>query len=510
MRAGGFLVSLLLLAGFYFAGTAIISVKFLELKIGLQRDRILNLELSSKALQRKSASIMLAESRPVSEELNEIVLESNFLNSAEADTTRLTWKHRVALILMNTVRIISLKKPIYLSGDREVMIMLRYGYLLERKRNYEEASEVYRVLETKSNDPDIEGFALLHRGYCLFASGHSEKAKKLLILLEKKYPVTHYAQAGRVLLNLLEQQQKKDEQIKKRYGNDRLKYARAAAKSGLCSESLQAYNDIRNRSPDDALFIAGCLEKTGETERAKEVYEELAEEGKSEAAKKANRRLLMISTFYRPSEADSQKAKERAAELGDEQTIELVSEAKKKENKPVVEKEIRELKEKDSAMLQELSTNHVTLPDPELPEKLPEKQEENEEAEEAETEEIRKPPVARPVIVQPRIPKPIHMDAYRITRPGFTVNRGTLTVNEDTYTSLVQTSAGTFLTGADTIEIDEKTVIVSSTGMLEIRLRGQKRAVYSSRLVLLPDEQSFQLADGKVYPLTLLYRINGI
>ena len=336
-RAALALVATALVVLFLFISQSIVVVKIMQLRILLSREQVLSYELSSKMLRARFRRMLLTQG-DFSAEVKMNVLDSGIMNSQEtAEEFELTPEQKLGLGIVNIVRRLSLKSPLDLQGDRNKMLLLQYAFYMERTRYYAKASEKYTTLEGFKNlTPEDHGFVLLHNAYCLTLMGNVTEAVEKLQTLLALYPGTHYSENAGVLLRILEEGRQAKKRINERYKTEEEK-ALALYKAGMYSNALEKFNSIENLGLAYRYYRARCREETGRTQDAVAEYMELVrQEEDPGVAKKANRRLLMIGSFYGGGKGLAKAAEDNAKRLGDEKVVTEVKAGVELQSKPAI------------------------------------------------------------------------------------------------------------------------------------------------------------------------------
>lgn len=349
---------------FAFIAHAIISVKLFELRIALQRDRILNLELSSQALRARAKRLAFGR-QDFQAEIRQSALESNLLNE-RAEGAPLRPVHYVGLAAVSAARLLLLKSPPDVADDYRTTVLMRYAFYLERNRRFQGAIERYNDLLESIGDgqSDVHAFAHLHLGYCLASIGELENARSQLRLVDELYPATHFSDTARTLLALIEEGERRSERIQAEAPAP-LDRARGLFQNGQCPAALAAFDEAAQSgpalSPMDRYRRALCLEETGAASSAVDQYRALAAQSADvETARLANRRLLIIGIYYEGGRALTEQAGRRAYALGDDSAArEITSVAALRQSAQVLE-EIETLRASADALGAALHENLVS------------------------------------------------------------------------------------------------------------------------------------------------------
>lgn len=351
-----------LFSSFGFMSWSIIRIKLKELKYFVIKDQLLNLRLSSEVLRDKFKQLLLYKEN-YKKELEISLKDSNIMNSESKLEIKLdNWDYS-GLYIVNGVRRLSFKPPLTFVEDKELLVKLQYAFYFERLHKYPKAARKYRELEAIFEESKSEelGFILLHEGFCLALMEETEKALKRLEETEERFPGTHYATSARVLIELLRQGKRKKAEIKKEalspeqkivqlYNNGFYKDALAELKKLKPSQITRPLAYIRGRS----------FEETGQIPVAiKEYLELVVQTEHPDVAKKANRRLVMISNIYQKNKKLADYSKNKAEELGDEDMVKTVETTKKQLVPIKVLKEIKKIAKNDEELQKELEDDQV-------------------------------------------------------------------------------------------------------------------------------------------------------
>lgn len=350
----------------FLATGGLLDLKMMQLRQLIDRERIMNLELSSRALRGKLYRLR-TEQNNIDAELSRNLLESRVLNPSREGGTNYEG-FMPALIMANGVRMLTFKEPLQLRANEQKLMALKLAFYFERSRRYEEALKIYSRLNPEDFPEPFPAFLQLHRGFCYLALGREETARPLLVYVLEEYPATHFARTSRFLLNFLERQAREN---KKLQGMEPLEAANALFASGNCSAALEYYNRILKTgvalSPSDNFRRALCLEETGDLEESVKLYRTLA--GGGPHAREANARLLMIGHFYGGGPEIREEAEQRARFMGDTDLLSRVQITSRDSRAPLVVDEIKKWQQ-DSDASQGILKEIVTDPDPSLQKEL--------------------------------------------------------------------------------------------------------------------------------------------
>ncbi|MCR9145375.1 MAG: hypothetical protein NXI24_24255 [bacterium] len=359
MRKYVWLIGVLLLF-FAFAAQAIIGVKLLELRSRIQRDRILNLELSSQALQARSRRLATSR-RDFRSEIRQSVIESGLLNSEQPEPLSLSIAQYAGLGAINTARVLAFKPPLFLFADYESLLLMRYAFYLERNRRYTAAIERYQELINRSGRKlplEMRAFVSLHLAYCLASVGDVPAAIERLQGVQRDHAGTHFSRAAGILLHALQDGERRRARLTEgRIGE--LARARSLVQLGQCAAALQSFERHRASlnqkaavavplGPMDSYREALCFEETGQIRRAISGYQNVVRETRDrQAAVLSNRRLLIVGNFYAGDSKALVQATADARRLGDTGALAEITSVAKEQEAPLVLEEIRRHSEKE-------------------------------------------------------------------------------------------------------------------------------------------------------------------
>ncbi|PJE04167.1 MAG: hypothetical protein CK427_02455 [Leptospira sp.] len=320
---------LIMLNLFFVSASSITSAKLVELRLNIQKDQIMNYELSSKALKSKLRQIFLDKDN-FNNEIKINILESSILNSNIQDNNfELTSLEKIGLLLVNGVRFISFKPVIDLSSNKRNTILLQYAFYQERTRRYKDASDKYKELEKLlPNDSDEYAFVLLHDGFCLSMLGFNTEANFQLDKVYNLFPGTHYSENAKLLMNFLKESEQNKESLLSLKSNPVL-YTKNLYLNGSYEDALKELERLPKLTKDLSFIKARSLEELGKTQIAIEEYIPLAKQNENqEIAIKANRRLLLLSNYYSENKELAKISEKNAINLGDRDAVKTIVESK--------------------------------------------------------------------------------------------------------------------------------------------------------------------------------------
>jgi len=161
------LTTILLIILFVLSANSIIEIKILELKFYLNKEQLLNYELSSKVLREKIKFILFNKD-DYNSELKTNILESTIMNSEiKSENQNLSILEEFGLGIVNSVRFISLSEKLNLLEDSKDMYKIQYSFFLEKTKKFSLAIKSYNELAVrfKNSKTNENGFVLLHLGF---------------------------------------------------------------------------------------------------------------------------------------------------------------------------------------------------------------------------------------------------------------------------------------------------------------------------------------------------------
>lgn len=338
------------LALFAWIADSIIALRTAEISEQIQRDRILNYELSSRLIRLRFKELSSTESE-FKAELDRNVLESFVMQERASAEQPAELRLEAALLAINLVRAISFKSPLNLTSDRNALLQVKVAFLLQRQRRFRAAIAAYEGLlknEDQLSD-DLRAFAELHLGYCQAVVGNREVAQSLLSGVAEEFAGTHFGDAAAALLNMRAGAELPEE------NRSPVELARA----GQCAAALNAFGAIPPAADIDRYYYHVCQERSGAVDEAVDGFRALVEGAAPDDVKrKANRRLMMIGEFYGGGVQLREYGVERARELGDEDAAGQLKRAAEIRSRDAL---LAELKDFESAAPDEAQALLVSL-----------------------------------------------------------------------------------------------------------------------------------------------------
>lgn len=322
-----YIIIFLVLIGFFsLMSNSIIDIKVLELKFYVNKEQLLNYELSSKVLREKIKNILITKDDYVSELKNNI-LESAIMNSQiSRDDLDISVSEKIGLFIVNLVRFISFNERLSFIEDRNDIYQIQYAFFMERTKKFPTAIKKYEEisLKFKNSNSYENGFVLLHLGYCYAMTGNTNSALEKLYKTEEIFIGTQFGDYARILINVLIENDRRSKEI------DLLpiplsEKANLYYENGRYSDTVSALEKIENRNSEQNFVRARSLEELGNINEATGEYIKLVEKkDNSSISIKANRRIMMIGTIYESNEELKEYSKQNAQNLGDTEFIKTV------------------------------------------------------------------------------------------------------------------------------------------------------------------------------------------
>ena len=144
MRYSSWLMVLVLILILVVSTQAIIQAKLFELKVTVSRDRLMNFELSSKVLRQRFKE-KLENQDDYRSEIKRNVLEASILNESSPKELDTSYLDSVGIAFVNSVRLMSLKPLLQIQRDRELLLLVKYAFYLERSNSLKPAAEKIRL-----------------------------------------------------------------------------------------------------------------------------------------------------------------------------------------------------------------------------------------------------------------------------------------------------------------------------------------------------------------------------
>ena len=228
--------------------------------------------------------------------------------------------HRV---MVGLHRVTGIRPPEHVYAENGVDL-LALGYNLERRRYFGEALVTFKKVYATEHLAQVQDFAGLHSGYCLFFLGEYALAREAWVSVAQT-GVGHNRLLAQKLVAWLQAFERNRANAGRVF--DRRRRAQALYRILAYKESLETLLAIADRERDAAYFyLRGRVnEGPGNYPAAAEDYSRTFNLGpRSDLAVSANRRLLLMGTVYRQNEPLAQESKARAMAAGDTVFLRLI------------------------------------------------------------------------------------------------------------------------------------------------------------------------------------------
>ncbi len=318
---------LALLAAFWLTSQSIVGTKLLELQLHIEKDVIQNFEISSRLLQLHLRDFF-SRRDDITREMQHHVLAANVLNEVDEASLEVPWEHHLGLSIINAVRLLSFKPLIDFWQERDLFLILKYAFYLERNRRIKWAALEYTDFLQYYPDQSASSvaFALLHQAYCYVLLGEADKAQSNAIRVIEAFPTSHYSQTALVILHFLSERNRKAHMIARKNLSS-LEKARAYYTIGAYETANQLYGqEVWVNLPSmDMYNYARTKEERGFMSDAVKDYRYLIEKrSDKKIAKLANRRLALIGYLYGGRPQNKEYAHTKAKTLQDSEVIEEI------------------------------------------------------------------------------------------------------------------------------------------------------------------------------------------
>ena len=323
------LILLILLIGFIASANSIIDIKILELKFYVNKEQLLNYELSGKVLREKIKNILIKKDDYM-DELRNNILESAIMNSSiPSQNESMSFSESIGYYVVNLVRFISFSEKLTFVEDSASIYKIQYGFYLERSKKFSQAIKIYEDISKKykKNNSNENGFVLLHLGFCYAMTGSTDKALEKLYTTEEIFSGTQFADYARLLINVLIENNKRARSI------DSLpisvsEKANLYYENGRYQETIASLDKIENRNSEENFIRARSFEELGNVSSATEEYIKLIEKKDNQkVVLQANRRVYLIGKLYENNKDLTDYSENNARKIGDEQFIKTVESA---------------------------------------------------------------------------------------------------------------------------------------------------------------------------------------
>ncbi|MBM9578159.1 tetratricopeptide repeat protein [Leptospira sp. 201903070] len=344
----GFLVIL-------FFGLIVLDTKLFELKVILEKRKVLNFSFSSDILRSKFESI-LSNKENLRVEMNLNNLQSNLIESDQLHSFETNFWQNLGSALINAVRFVTGKPPIHFELNSSKIRALERAFRLERNQAYKDAYNAYEeALSSFPKGSEESGFILLHQGFCLAAQGELDAALQDLRKVPENNPGSSFANDAEILTGVILKSKENAKEIEANFESPEAKI-RAYFAKGNYVKVLEEIAKIELHSSEMKYLRGYSLEKTGNQNEAITEYAKLAFSDKDkEIAIKANRRLLMLGHYYNAGSEIARISDKNAQRLGDVSEAAMIKSSAEK---------LKHTKEEDSSPYEESVASKEALKTP--------------------------------------------------------------------------------------------------------------------------------------------------
>lgn len=339
----------------------VLDTKLFELKVILEKRKVLNFSFSSDILRSKFESI-LSNKENLRAEMNLNNLQSSLIESDGLPSFQTNFWQNLGAALINSVRFLTGKPPIHFELNSSNIRALERAFRLERNQAYKDAYNTYsETLSLFPEGSEESGFILLHQGFCLAAQGEFDAAMKDLQKVLEKNPGSSFANDAEILTGVILKSKENTKAIEANSDGPEAKI-RAYFAKGNYAKVLEEVAKIELHSAEMKYLRAYSNEKTGNQDEAIEEYAKLAFSNQNkEIAIKANRRLLMLGHYYNAGSEIARISDKNAERLGDVSEANAIRSSaeklKRSEEEPGNKKESDSSQENLKTPMQELVAN---------------------------------------------------------------------------------------------------------------------------------------------------------
>ncbi|AOP36348.1 hypothetical protein A0128_20225 [Leptospira tipperaryensis] len=328
-------------------GLIVLDTKLFELKVILEKRKVLNFSFSSDILRSKFESI-LSNKENLRAEMNLNNLQSSLIESDQIHSFQTNFWQNLGSGLINSVRFITGKPPIHFELNSSNIRALELAFRLERNQAYKDAYNAYSTaLPLFPKGSEESGFILLHQGFCLAAQGELDAALNDLKKVLEDNSGSSFANDAEILMGVIFKSKENTKEIEANFESPEAKI-RAFFAKGNYAKVLEEIAKTDLNSAEMRYLRGYSLEKTGNQNDAITEYARLAFSDKDkEIAIKANRRLLMLGHYYNAGSEIAKISDKNAERLGDISEASAIRTSAEKLKH--VEEEPKNTKESDSS-----------------------------------------------------------------------------------------------------------------------------------------------------------------
>lgn len=248
------------------------------------------------------------------------------LNEHQNSWTVKAYRVPVRLVL-NFIRVLQGKKIINPKEDDKIFAILEIAYFYERNRKFTEALKSYeQILANTTLSPDIRAAVMVHKAFCLSMLSDYSKSKKVYEEVIAMFPNTEAGILSWKLLDFIQSIEREREKLRKTAMSEMEKakqfYMLMDFRNAIKNLSVFIGKNPKSDALAEARFFKGrSHEELGEIEEAILEYRRIIQTDKSKIwARQANRRMLMLGSFYEQQKQIAEEAK-RQLEAYKDQTF---------------------------------------------------------------------------------------------------------------------------------------------------------------------------------------------
>jgi tetratricopeptide (TPR) repeat protein len=319
-----------ILAGMYFLNDIVLSIRMIELEgflkaINREASQVDELGMVSKyKLHLSLYNEEIDEKKFDEEELETVYLATSFEVQSKTSTLKYSGVSEGIMWIINLLRMPLGKPPIQTAIDNPTDTELTLAYYFERNKNFRRALDIYKqALDGKIIAENKIPIVLLHEGYCQSLIGNYTDAKSVFISIIKDYNDENIAITAALMLRYLETIQSEVSKVRES-GDSGVVKSEKLYRLIAYNDAIEVLQKIVPQNKKEELQIsflnARCLEETGKSEESVKLYQGivLGDSG-SDAAKMANRRLLIMASVDDEGENIKELAKKNNELIKDEE-----------------------------------------------------------------------------------------------------------------------------------------------------------------------------------------------
>lgn len=251
---------------------------------------------------------------------------TNHLNEHQNSWTVKVYRVPIRLVL-NCIRFMQGKKIINPKEDDKIFAILEIAYFYERNRKFTDALKSYeQILASTALSPDIRAAVMVHKAFCLSMLSDYSMAKKVYEETIAMFPNTEAGILSWKLLDFIQSIEREREKLGKTDLGEMEKakqfYLLMDFRNAIKNLSIFIGKNPKSEALAEARFFKGrSHEELGEIEEAILEYRRIIQTDKSKIwARQANRRMLMLGSFYEQQKQIADEAK-RQLEAYKDQTF---------------------------------------------------------------------------------------------------------------------------------------------------------------------------------------------